>query len=148
MGKQPAQHVHPAVDPAAPPPPGRRGGPPRQAGRANVPPQTSGSTGTTMQKAVEHKVADSNVENIGSAEDKAARKAAALTEREWDGAGETVGIEIWRVENRRTENDTPDFGVKRWPKEEYGNFFKGDSYILLSTYQKPDDEKMYFDLHL
>lgn len=36
-----------------------------------------------MQKATQHKVEDSNVENIGSAEDKAARKAAALTEKEW-----------------------------------------------------------------
>jgi hypothetical protein len=37
----------------------------------------------TMQKATEYKVEDSNVENIGSAEDKAARLAAAQTEKEW-----------------------------------------------------------------
>jgi gelsolin len=91
---------------------------------------------------------DSNVENIGSEEDKAARLAAAQTEEEWTGAGQAVGLEIWRVENRRTENDTPDFGVKRWPKEEYGKFFKGDSYILLNTYKKdPEEEKLSFDLH-
>jgi hypothetical protein len=36
-----------------------------------------------MQKATEYKVEDSNVENIGSAEDKAARLAAAQTEKEW-----------------------------------------------------------------
>jgi gelsolin len=100
-----------------------------------------------MQKAEEHKVEDSNVENIGSAEDKAARKAAAESEPEWKGAGEAVGLEIWRVENKRTENDTPDFGVKRWPKEQCGSFYKGDSYIIMRTYQLPDDEKILFDLH-
>lgn len=81
-----------------------------------------------MQKATEYKVEDSNVEKIGSAEDKEARLAAAKTEKEWEGAGKVEGLEIWRVENRRTENDTPDFGVKRWPKEEYGRFYKGDSF--------------------
>ena len=81
-----------------------------------------------MQKATEYKVEDSNVEKIGSAEDKEARLAAAKTEKEWEGAGQVEGLEIWRVENRRTENDTPDFGVKRWPKEEYGRFYKGDSF--------------------
>lgn len=91
---------------------------------------------------------DSNVENIGSAEDKAARLAAAQTEEEWTGAGQEVGLEIWRVENVRTKDDKPDFGVKRWPKEEYGKFFKGDSYILLNTYKKdPDEAKLSFDVH-
>ena len=91
---------------------------------------------------------DSNVENIGSEEDKAARLAAAQTEEEWAGAGQEVGLEIWCVETRRTESDTPDFGVKRWPKEEYGKFFKGDSYILLNTYKKdPDEAKLSWDVH-
>jgi hypothetical protein len=88
----------------------------------------SGGGGGGGVKATEYKVEDSNVENIGSAEDKAARLAAAQTEKEWEGSGQAVGLEIWRVENRRTENDTPDFGVKRWPKEEYGRFYKGDSF--------------------
>jgi hypothetical protein len=46
---------------------------------------------------------DSNVENIGSIMDKAARMSAALTEPCWEGAGEKPGIEIWRVHNERTE---------------------------------------------
>ena len=101
-----------------------------------------------MQKPEEHKLEDSNVENLGSAEDKAARLAAAQTEAEWAGAGEQVGLEIWRVENRRTEADTPDFGVKRWPREEYGRFYKGDSFIVMHTYkQSEDSEKLSYDLH-
>jgi|EP01047_Picozoa_sp_COSAG01_P040618 hypothetical protein len=68
------------------------------------------------------RIADTNVEAIGSAEDKAARQAAAATDSSWAGAGQKPGLEIWRVENRRTEADTPDFGVNRWPEEEYGSF--------------------------
>ncbi len=41
-----------------------------------------------MQKATEYNVKDSNVENIGSDMDKAARHAAAMTECEWEGAGQ------------------------------------------------------------
>jgi hypothetical protein len=44
------------------------------------------------------------------------------------GAGKEEGLEIWRVENVRTEADVPHFGVKRWPKEDYGRFYKGDSF--------------------
>ena len=47
--------------------------------------------------------------------------------------GQEIGLEIWPVENTRTEADTPDFGVKRWPAGEYGSFYKGDSF---STYQQ------------
>lgn len=87
-----------------------------------------GEGGGGLTKGTEYKVEDSNVENIGSAEDKEARLKAAKTEQEWEGSGQKEGLEIWRVENRRTENDTPDFGVKRWPKEEYGRLYKGDSF--------------------
>lgn len=67
---------------------------------------------------------------------------------EWTGAGQAVGLEIWRVENTRSEADTPVFGVKKWPKEEYGKFFKGDSYIILNTFKASEDsDKLAFDLH-
>ena len=45
-----------------------------------------------------------------------------------------VGIEIWRVENRRGENDVAHFGIRRVPKEMYRQFYRGDSYILMNTY--------------
>ena len=44
-----------------------------------------------MLKGTEYQVKDSNVENIGSDMDKAARNAAAMTECEWEGAGQ-VGL--------------------------------------------------------
>jgi len=40
------------------------------------------------------------------------------------GAGTAGGIEIWRIENK-----VP----KPWPVKDYGKFFEGDSYIVLST---------------
>ena len=45
-----------------------------------------------MLKPTEYGVKDSNVENIGSDIDKAARHAAAITECEWEGAGQVKVI--------------------------------------------------------
>jgi len=94
---------------------------------------------------------DSNMANYGSKEHKDARKNAAASEKEFVGAGSKVGLEIWRVENKRTKADTPDFGVKRWPKEDYGNFFSGDSYLVLNTYKVKVDgketDKLGWDVH-
>lgn len=97
------------------------------------------------------KLADSNMANYGSKAHVDARKAAAATEKEFVGAGQKVGLEIWRVENKRTAADTPDFGVKRWPVEEYGNFYTGDSYIALNTYKVVEEgkvtDKLAWDVH-
>jgi gelsolin len=68
-------------------------------------------------------------------------------------AGQKPGLEVWRVENKRTEKDNPDFGVKRYPKEDYGQFFTGDSYLVLNTYQVVDPatskktDKLAWDVH-
>lgn len=77
------------------------------------------------------RIADTNVENIGSAEDKAARVAAAETESAWVGAGKAAGLLIWRIEK---------FQVVAWPKEQYGKFYDGDSYVILYTYKDPENE--------
>jgi hypothetical protein len=70
-------------------------------------------------------VEDSNLAGIGSDEDKAAREAAAKMEFHWNAAvGGKTGVQIWRVENKRTENDTPDFGINVWPKKQYGKFHR------------------------
>ncbi len=77
--------------------------------------------------------------------------SAAESEKEFKGAGQKVGLEIWRVENRRTADDRPDFGVKRWPADEYGNFYTGDSYIILNTYKVIEEgkvtDKIAWDVH-
>lgn len=81
---------------------------------------------------------DSNMAGIGGAEDKAARKAAAEGEEAWVGAGTEVGVQVWRIEK---------FQVVAWPVEEYGNFYTGDSYIVLSTYKEADSDKLLMDIH-
>eukprot|EP00184_Porphyridium_aerugineum_P008162 CAMPEP_0184692982 /NCGR_PEP_ID=MMETSP0313-20130426/1298_1 /TAXON_ID=2792 /ORGANISM="Porphyridium aerugineum, Strain SAG 1380-2" /LENGTH=342 /DNA_ID=CAMNT_0027150919 /DNA_START=143 /DNA_END=1171 /DNA_ORIENTATION=+ len=80
---------------------------------------------------------NSNIGGVGSERDKALRKTAAETEHEFDGAGEELGIEIWRVEK---------FKPVRQPKNTYGKFHSGDSYIVLHTYQKPGEAKYRWDL--
>lgn len=67
---------------------------------------------------------DTNVGAIGSAEDKAMRKEAAMTEPAWEGCGLATGTEIWRIEYMK---------VKAIDKSDYGKFYKGDTYIILST---------------
>ena len=34
-------------------------------------------------------------------------------------------MELWRVENKRTEDGIPDFGINKWPESRYGEFFQG-----------------------
>jgi gelsolin len=79
--------------------------------------------------------------------DKAARVSAAMTEECWLNAGKSPGLEIWRVHNKRTENDNADFGIERVPEDEYRYFYRGDSYILLYTYQEQDDAAFRYNVH-
>jgi gelsolin len=72
---------------------------------------------------------DSNMANYGSEEHRQMRQDAARGEPAWEGAGNNPGIEIWRIEK---------FQVVRWPQDRYGEFYSGDSYIILHT--KLDDE--------
>jgi len=97
---------------------------------------------------------DSNMANYGGKEMRDLRKSAAGTDPQLKGAGKKVGLEVWRVENRRTKNDNPDFGIRRWPREDYGSFFSGDSYIVLNTYNPKDPatgkinkRKLAWDVH-
>jgi gelsolin len=81
---------------------------------------------------------ESNVGGIGSKENRDVRKAAAESESAWEGAGKGVGIQIWRIEK---------FQVKAWPKSDYGQFFRGDSYIVLQTYKRdPASAKLSYNL--
>lgn len=110
---------------------------------------------TGLVKAKEYKVEDSNVEKLGSAEDRAVKKTSALHEPAWkryqqymsgalltsteavkDKSSKPHHVEIWRIEK---------FKVKLWPREAHGQFHSGDSYIILHTYKEED--KILWDLH-
>lgn len=53
---------------------------------------------------------------------KRVREHAGDTERAWEGVGQEEGFWIWRIE---------DFKVVHWPDERKGQFYDGDSYIVL-----------------
>jgi len=74
----------------------------------------------------EYDIKDSNVELIGSDLDHRVKYASAATEPAWnDGKiGVEPGLFIWRIEN---------FQVTPWPRERYGEFYAGDSYIILHS---------------
>ena len=91
-----------------------------------------------MVKAKVYDWKDSNMALFGSETDRNVKEAAAATEEAWVGAGSKVGLEIWRINK---------FKVERWPKENYGKFFSGDSYIIMNTFIRPDEEDFEFDLH-
>jgi gelsolin len=91
-----------------------------------------------MLKDTQIKVEDSNIANYGSKDHKDLKVSAAKTEAAWKGAGQKVGIEIWRIEK---------FQVVAWPKDKYGSFFEGDSYIVLNTYKNPGSDAFRYNVH-
>ncbi|BFZ10766.1 hypothetical protein BsWGS_13805 [Bradybaena similaris] len=76
-----------------------------------------------LVKAKKYDWKDSNMALFGSKTEREVKKASAETEPAWQGAGSAPGIRIWRIEK---------FEVKDWPKEDYGEFYNGDSYIILN----------------
>lgn len=78
-------------------------------------------------------IKDSNLALIGSPLDRAIKKSTAESEWNWEGAGTSAGIQIWRVENARDEHGNPNFGINKWPENRNGEFYNGDSYIVLQT---------------
>ncbi|KAJ3040570.1 hypothetical protein HDV00_010750 [Rhizophlyctis rosea] len=91
-----------------------------------------------MLKSRPINLAESNIAGLGTDLEKKLRLHQGDTEKAWAGAGTEAGLKVWRIEK---------FEVKAWPKEQYGKFFSGDSYIVLNSYKKPDADKLYHDIH-
>ena len=91
-----------------------------------------------MQKAKEYDWKDSNMALFGSETEKNVKKESAETEPAWEGAGEKVGLQIWRIVK---------FKVEHWSRDQYGEFYEGDSYIILNTY-KEDEGDSFIDLFI
>lgn len=91
-----------------------------------------------MLKQKKYDWKDSNIEAIGSKEDRKVKKESAQHEPAWKGSGQKVGLEIWRINK---------FKVEKWPESDYGKFFNGDSYIILNTYKDEESEELLYDVH-
>ena len=90
----------------------------------------------------QYDVKDSNVELIGTDIDHKVKFSSAETEPAWnDGKiGRESGLFVWRIE---------DFQVIPWPKDRTGQFYDGDSYIVLHTYnvgKKDEQENLAHDI--
>eukprot|EP01083_Nonionella_stella_P128445 389243_1 len=84
------------------------------------------------------KLEDSNMANYGTEEHKQMRTDAAGKEEAWHGVGNVCGILIWRIEK---------FQVVAWPKKQYGEFYDGDSYIILHTYKDQSSDTLKHNVH-
>ncbi|ESO95278.1 hypothetical protein LOTGIDRAFT_214936 [Lottia gigantea] len=93
-------------------------------------------SGLIKQKEYDWK--DSNLALFGSDVEKNVKKESAETEPAWKNAGQMVGVQVWRIVK---------FKVTQWPKEEYGKFYNGDSYIILNTYKEADSNELQYDVH-
>jgi len=89
-----------------------------------------------MLKQEKLKIEDTNMALFGTPLEKEIKKHAADGEPAWKTAGKAPGLEIWRVEK---------FKIVTWPKEKYGKFYDGDSYIVLHTMKVNDVLK--WDVH-
>lgn len=98
------------------------------------------TSGVPLRKQKEYDWKDSNVELIGTDEDRAVKKESALTEAAWQPVTKcnSPSLFVWRIEK---------FKVVPWPKQDYGKFFSGDSYIILNVYKNPESPALYYDAH-
>lgn len=82
-------------------------------------------------------LADTNMENYGGDEHRAKQKAIAQNQAEWKNAGEAPGVEVWRIMKFKV--------IKQ--KDFKGEFYNGDSYIVLNTYKKADSDELAYNAH-
>jgi gelsolin len=89
-----------------------------------------------MLKQEKINIQDTNLALFGSDLEKEIKKHSAEGEAAWKAINKQPGILVWRIEK---------FKVVPWPKEQYGKFYDGDSYIVLRTYKVEDAIK--YDVH-
>ncbi|KAI8781961.1 gelsolin protein 2 [Biomphalaria glabrata] len=93
---------------------------------------------TGLVKAKKYDWKDSNMALFGSETEKNVKKESAQTEPAWKNAGKEIGVQVWRIVK---------FKVQPWPKDDYGKFYEGDSYIVLNTYKEQDGDQLLYDIH-
>lgn len=92
-----------------------------------------------LRKHKKYNWKETNLAFFGSDLEKKIKQASAQGEDAWRGAGQKEGLQIWRIVQ---------FKVTHWPKEDYGKFYDGDSYIVLNTYRRdPSSQALSWDVH-
>ncbi|KAG0227731.1 hypothetical protein BGW42_002750 [Actinomortierella wolfii] len=94
-----------------------------------------------MLKNSTWKLEETNLAEFGSQLEKDHRKEEGSLETAWGketGVGSETGLWVWRIEQ---------FKVVDVPKAEYGQFYHGDSYIVLNSYKKNDSDVLLHDIH-
>lgn len=51
------------------------------------------------------------------------------------------------MENARDEHGNPKFGINPWPEKRYGEFYAGDSYIVLQTKEDEESGSLLYDIY-
>jgi hypothetical protein len=83
---------------------------------------------------------NSNLALINSDLARQIREAASDLEAAWHEIDPNIeALYVWRIEK---------FHVVAWPKEQYGSFHTGDSYIVLKSFRRGLAAAMYFDVHI
>ena len=82
-----------------------------------------------IKEGLKLKFEDTNIALLGTIFEKKLRLERAEAEPEWKKIKKEPGLMIWRIEK---------FNVVPWPKEQYGTFYQGDSYIILNITQPTD----------
>ncbi|KAF4582792.1 actin-binding protein Fragmin [Ophiocordyceps camponoti-floridani] len=87
----------------------------------------------------EYDILDSNVEFVGSDMDHRVKYKSAATEPAWNegSVGRDPGLRVWRIEQ---------FQVVPWPEQQYGDFYDGDSYVILHSQPLTDSNKLRHDI--
>ncbi|KAI8344195.1 hypothetical protein BC941DRAFT_458319 [Chlamydoabsidia padenii] len=85
---------------------------------------------------------ETNLANFGSDLEKQHRKEEGALETAWNYEGSPIGHEpglwIWRVQN---------FTLLPVPKKQLGQFYQGDSYVILKTTQKKESDALVHNIH-
>ncbi len=71
----------------------------------------------------------------GSGKGRDSQMGSQMISSDFEGAGQHHGIEIWRIEKLH---------AVAWPRELFGTFYSGDSYIILHTISKAKKYDLYF----
>ena len=92
-----------------------------------------------MEETEKIRFEDSNLAMLGSIYEKALRMQRAEAEPEWKKIQKSPGLYIWRIEK---------FKVVPWPKADYGKFFQGDTFIILSISKNEENNSLDYTAHM